>query len=56
MPSERLLMWLLARLDPRRFAAPWERRKDDTADPQAEAQAAFPALLGALVDTPADIE
>ncbi|MFL6760087.1 hypothetical protein [Sphingomonas sp.] len=26
VPSDRLLMWLLARLDPRRFAAPWERR------------------------------
>ena len=33
VPSERLLMWLLARLDPKRFAAPWERRKDDAADP-----------------------
>ena len=54
VPSERLLMWLLARLDPARFAAPWERRKDDTADPQAEAQTAFPALLGALTDVPAD--
>lgn len=54
MPSERLLMWLLARLDPRRFAAPWERVAGDAADPQADAQAAFPALLGKLVDTPAD--
>lgn len=53
VPSERLLMWLLARLDPQRFAAPWERRAGDTADPQAEAQAAFPAMLGALADTPA---
>lgn len=52
VPSERLLMWLLARLDPRRFAAPWERRADDHSDPQAEAHAAFPALLGALADTP----
>ena len=52
VPSERLLMWLLARLDPKRFAAPWERRKDDNADPQADAHAAFPALLGALADTP----
>lgn len=52
VPSERLLMWLLARLDPRRFAAPWERRPDDHSDPQAEAHAAFPALLGALADTP----
>ncbi len=46
-------MWLLARLDPRRFAAPWELRKDGAADPQVEARAAFPALLEALSDTPA---
>ena len=54
VPSERLLMWLLARLDPRRFAAPWERRKDDTSNPQAEAQQAFTTLLGALTDVAAD--
>jgi len=52
VPSEKMLMWLLARLDPRRFAAPWEVRKDGTVDPQADAQLAFPALLGALTDTP----
>ncbi|HEY6817663.1 MAG TPA: hypothetical protein VI168_19170 [Croceibacterium sp.] len=52
LPSDRLLMWLLARLDPRRFAAPWELRKDDTADPQATARKSFPALLDALADTP----
>lgn len=51
VPSERLLMWLLARLDPKRFAAPWERRKDDAADPQADARTAFPALMEALSDT-----
>ena len=39
VPSERLLMWLLSRLDPKRFALPWERDKDFAADPQAEAQA-----------------
>jgi len=50
MPSDRLLMWLLARLDPRRFAAPWELRKDAAADPQAEARESFPALLDALDD------
>lgn len=50
VPSDRLLMWMLARLDPRRFAAPWERRKDGAADPQADARAAFPALLDALSD------
>jgi hypothetical protein len=54
VPSERLIMWLLPRLDPKRFAAPWERSKDDTADPQAEAQRAFPSLLEALSDVAAD--
>ncbi len=54
IPSERLLMWLLARLDPRRFAAPWERRKDDLSDPQAEAHQAFPGLLDGLTDVAAD--
>ncbi len=54
VPSERLLMWLLTRLDPKRFAAPWERRRDDVSDPQAEAQVAFPQLLGALTDVPVD--
>lgn len=54
VPSERLLMWLLARLDPKRFAAPWERRKDDHSDPQAEAQQAFPALVESLTDVAAD--
>ncbi|HEX8571803.1 MAG TPA: hypothetical protein VF759_03525 [Allosphingosinicella sp.] len=50
LPSDRLLMWLLARLDPRRFAAPWELRKDGAADPQAQARESFPALLDALDD------
>lgn len=54
LPSDRLLMWLLARLDPRRFAAPWELRKDGAADPQAQARGSFPALLGALSDTVAE--
>lgn len=53
VPSDRLLMWLLARLDPRRFAAPWEMRKDGAADPQDQARQGFPALLDALTDTPA---
>lgn len=51
LPSDKLLMWLLARLDPRRFAAPWELRKDGAADPQVEARESFPALLDALTDT-----
>ncbi|HEX8580456.1 MAG TPA: hypothetical protein VF655_12805 [Allosphingosinicella sp.] len=50
LPSDRLLMWLLARLDPRRFAAPWEVRKDGAPDPQHEARNSFPALLDALSD------
>lgn len=50
LPSDRLLMWLLARLDPRRFAAPWELRKDGAADPQDQARHAFPALLEGLDD------
>ena len=54
VPSERLLTWLLARLDPKRFAAPWERRGNDDSDPQAEAQHAFPALLDGLTDVAAD--
>jgi hypothetical protein len=48
------VMWLLARLDPRRFAAPWELRKEGAADPQAEARESFPALLDALSDTVAE--
>ena len=50
LPSDKLLMWLLARLDPRRFAAPWELRKDGAADPQATARESFPALLDGLAD------
>jgi hypothetical protein len=50
VPNDKMLMWLLARLDPKRFAMPWEQRGD--ADPQAEAVAAFPALLDAITDTP----
>lgn len=51
LPSDRLLMWLLARLDPRRFGAPWELRMDAAADPQGQARESFPALLEALSDT-----
>jgi hypothetical protein len=50
VPNDKLLMWLLARLDPRRFALPWEQRGD--ADPQAQAAAAFPALLDGITDVP----
>ena len=48
VPSDKLLTWLLARLDPKRFALPWEQRGD--ADPQADAVAAFPALLESVRD------
>ena len=54
VPSDKLLTWLLARLDPKRFAAPWERPNGDAADPQGEAQSAFPALIEALTDVAAD--
>ena len=50
VPSDKLLMWLLARLDPKRFALPWEQRGDS--DPQAEAAAAFPTLLDSITDIP----
>jgi len=43
-------MWLLARLDPKRFALPWEQRGN--ADPQAEAANAFGGILDGLTDTP----
>lgn len=44
-------MWLLARLDPNRFAAPWERRAGDETNPQRLMHGAFPALLADLTDT-----
>lgn len=50
LPNDKLLMWLLARLDPKRFALPWEQRGDS--DPQAEALESFPALLDAVSDVP----
>lgn len=50
LPSDRLLMWLLARLDPGRFAAPWEKRGDTAADPQVAARTAFAAQLEKLDD------
>jgi hypothetical protein len=48
VPSDKLLTWLLARLDPRRFALPWEQRGD--ADPQGEAVAAWSERLEAVTD------
>lgn len=54
VPSDKLLTWLLARLDPRRFAAPWELRKDDAPDPQAAARQSFPNQLDAIADLPVE--
>lgn len=54
VPSERLLMWLLARLDPARFAAPSERGPGAAPVAQAGVQAAFPVLLDGLTDLAAD--
>jgi len=51
VPSDKLLTWLLARLDPKRFALPWEQRGD--ADPQAEAAAAWSDRLDAVTDVTA---
>jgi hypothetical protein len=48
VPNDKLLMWLLARLDPKRFALPWEQRGN--ADPQSEVAGAFPALLDSITD------
>ena len=48
VPSDRMLTWLMARLDPKRFALPWEQRGDT--DPQAEAVAGFADLLEAVTD------
>ena len=49
IPNDKLLTWLLARLDPKRFAMPWEQR-GEIADPQAEASAALPGHLDAIED------
>jgi len=54
VPSDRLLTWLLSRLDPNRFALPSERAKGDAANPQTDAQQAFPTMLAALTDQPGD--
>lgn len=50
LPSDRLLMWLLARLDPGRFAAPWEKRGEAGVDPQIAARTAFTTQLEKLDD------
>jgi hypothetical protein len=48
VPSDKLLTWLLSRLDPKRFALPWEQRAD--ADPQATAVTDFSGQLDAISD------
>lgn len=48
VPSDKMLQWLLCRLDPRRFALPWEQRGD--ADPQFDALAGFSGLLDEVTD------
>ncbi len=50
VPNDKMLTWLLPRLDPKLFAMPWEQRGD--VDPQAEAITAFPDQLDALADVP----
>jgi hypothetical protein len=52
VPSDRLLTWLLARLDPRRFAPPSDHAPG-ASDPQTSARTNFPAQLDALADIPA---
>ena len=49
VPSDRMLMWLLARLDPVRFGDSAPER-----NPQRDAAASFPALLTNLTDETAD--
>ena len=48
VPSDKMLQWLMSRLDPKTFALPWEQRGDS--DPQAEALSGFNALLDAVTD------
>jgi hypothetical protein len=53
MPNDNMLMWLLARLDPKRFAL----RGSSAAMRirRAEAAASFGPLLDGLTDTPPDL-
>ena len=48
VPSDKMLQWLMSRLDPKMFALPWEQRGDS--DTQAEALSGFTALLDVLTD------
>jgi hypothetical protein len=49
VPNDRMVMWLLSRLDPKRFAMPWEQR-GEIGDPQAEASTALPGKIDAIED------
>jgi len=50
LPSDRLLTWLLAHLDPVRFGGPMRQALLGTANPRALAAAALPALTASLAD------
>lgn len=50
LPSDRLLTWLLAHLDPARFGGPARQSAPAAADPRALAAAALPALTAGLAD------
>lgn len=55
LPSDRLLTWLLAHLDPARFGGPARQAALAAADPRTIAATALPALSAALTDVdPAD--
>jgi hypothetical protein len=55
MPSDYLLTWLLARLDPLRFGLPNARAQAAaTGDPRAKAVADLPGLLDRFTDIPTD--
>ena len=57
LPSDRLLTWLLAHLDPKRFGSPARQAMLGTVDPRHLAATALPALSAALRDIdPADCE
>lgn len=55
LPSDRLLTWLLAHLDPARFGGPARQAALAAVDPRRLAAAALPAMAAALADVdPAD--
>ena len=54
LPSDRLLTWLLAHLDPRRFGGPVRQAMLGTADPRTLAGSALPVLAAGLADIDPD--